>query len=127
MLMWLLEAPGFTAVFQSKEDLRGKLMEIDEVPKDARLYFCNGKLWIRWEDAQDLSGPERDPLRIKVDKLDGDCSPLVIQVNTQTMCMIECTELDMLLAWVLQSHSHSRFVHHHRCKASWTAKLSFTA
>lgn len=59
-------APSFIAVFQSKEGLRGKLMEVDEVPKDARLYFWNGKLWVRWEDSQDLPGPERDPLRIKV-------------------------------------------------------------
>lgn len=59
-------APSFTAVFQSKEDLRGKLMEIDEVPKDARLYFWNGKSWIRWEDSQDLPGPETAPLRVKV-------------------------------------------------------------
>lgn len=62
-------APSFTAVFQSKEELRDKLMEIDEVPKDARLYFWNGKLWVRWEDSQDLPGPERDPLRIKVVRL----------------------------------------------------------
>lgn len=41
-------------------------MEIDEVPKDAQLHFWDGKLWIRWEDSQDLPGPERDPLRIKV-------------------------------------------------------------
>lgn len=59
-------APGFSAVFQSKEDLRGKLMECSDVPKDARLYFWNGKLWIRWGNSQDLPGPDRDPLRIKV-------------------------------------------------------------
>ena len=59
-------APGFRTTWLSKEDLREQLMEIDDVPKDGRLYFWDGELWLRWEALDDLPGPEQDPLRIKV-------------------------------------------------------------
>ncbi len=59
-------APGFRATWQSKVDLKEKLMSIDDVPKDCKLYFWDGQLWLRWEDLDDLPGSEHDPLRIKV-------------------------------------------------------------
>lgn len=59
-------APGFRTTWHTKEDLREQLMEIDDVPKDGRLYFWDGELWLRWEALDDLPGPEQDPLRIKV-------------------------------------------------------------
>ena len=59
-------APGFRTTWHSKEDLREQLMEIDDVPKDGRLYFWDGELWLRWEAHDDLPGPEEDPVRIKV-------------------------------------------------------------
>ncbi len=59
-------APGFRATWQSKDDLKEKLMSIDDVPKDCKLHFWDGQLWLRWEDQNDLPGSEHDPLRIKV-------------------------------------------------------------
>jgi len=59
-------APGFRTTWQSKADLKEKLMSIDDVPKDCKLYFWDGQLWLRWEDLDDLPGSEHDPLRIKV-------------------------------------------------------------
>ena len=59
-------APGFRASWQSKEDLSKQLMQISDVPKSGRLYFWDGQLWLRWDDPDDLPGPEADPLRIKV-------------------------------------------------------------
>ncbi|KAL3135509.1 hypothetical protein ABBQ38_005989 [Trebouxia sp. C0009 RCD-2024] len=59
-------APGFRTTWHSKVDLREQLMEIDDVPKDGRLYFWDGELWLRWEALDDLPGTEQDPLRIKV-------------------------------------------------------------
>ena len=47
-------------------NLKETLMSIDEVPKDSKLYFWDGQLWLRWEDDNELPGSERDPLRIKV-------------------------------------------------------------
>ena len=44
-------------------------MSIDDVPKDCKLYFWDGQLWLRWEDLDDLPGSEHDPLRIKVVRL----------------------------------------------------------
>lgn len=62
-------APGFRASWQSKADLKETLMSIDDVPKDCKLYFWDGQLWLRWEDLDDLPGSEHDPLRIKVVRL----------------------------------------------------------
>ncbi|KAL3148761.1 hypothetical protein ABBQ38_014172 [Trebouxia sp. C0009 RCD-2024] len=59
-------APGFRAVWLSKDHLRDQLMQRGDVPKDAKLYFWDGELWLSWEDPDDLPGPESDPLRIKV-------------------------------------------------------------
>lgn len=59
-------APGFWAIWQSKADLKETLMSIDEVPKDSKLYFWDGQLWLRWEEEDELPGPEPDPLRIQV-------------------------------------------------------------
>jgi len=59
-------APGFWAIWQSKADLKETLMSINDVPKDSKLYFWDGQLWLRWEDEDELPGPEHDPLRIKV-------------------------------------------------------------
>ncbi|KAL3131377.1 hypothetical protein ABBQ38_007692 [Trebouxia sp. C0009 RCD-2024] len=59
-------APGFRAVWQSKDHLREQLMQRGDVPKDAKLYFWDGQLWLSWEDPDDLPGPKSDPLRIKV-------------------------------------------------------------
>ncbi|KAL0042934.1 hypothetical protein WJX79_004298 [Trebouxia sp. C0005] len=59
-------APGFRATWQSKDDLRQQVMKISDVPKNGKLYFWDGQLWLRWEDPDDLPGPEGDPLRIKI-------------------------------------------------------------
>ena len=59
-------APRFRTTWQSKADLEEKLLSIDDVPKDCKLYFWDGQLWLRWEDLDDLPGSEHDPLRIKV-------------------------------------------------------------
>ena len=59
-------APGFRASWQTKEDLRQQLLKISDVPRNAKLYFWDGQLWLRWDDPDDLPGPEGDPLRIKV-------------------------------------------------------------
>lgn len=59
-------APGFRATWQSKDDLRQQVMTISDVPKNGKLYFWDGQLWLRWEDPDDLPGPEGDPLRIKI-------------------------------------------------------------
>ncbi len=59
-------APGFRAAWQSKEDLRQQLMKMSDVPISGKLYFWDGQLWLRWDDPDDLPGPEADPLRIKV-------------------------------------------------------------
>ncbi|KAL3131382.1 hypothetical protein ABBQ38_007697 [Trebouxia sp. C0009 RCD-2024] len=59
-------APGFRAVWLSKDHLRDQLMQRGDVPKDAKLYFWDGELWLSWENPDDLPGPESDPLRIKV-------------------------------------------------------------
>ena len=59
-------APGFRATWQSKDDLRQQVMNISDVPKNGKLYFWDGQLWLRWDDPDDLPGPEGDPLRIKI-------------------------------------------------------------
>ena len=59
-------APGFRATWQSKDDLRQQIMKIDDVPNHGKLYFWDGHLWLRWEDPDDLPGPEGDPMRIKI-------------------------------------------------------------
>jgi hypothetical protein len=56
----------FWATWQSKDDLKEKMMSIDGVPKDCKLYLWKGQLWLRWEELDDLPGLEYDPLRIKV-------------------------------------------------------------
>ena len=40
-------APGSRTTWHSKEALQEQLMEIDDVPKDGRLYFWDGELWLR--------------------------------------------------------------------------------
>ena len=57
-------APGFRATWQSKDDLR-QLLKMSDVP-NGKLYFWDGELWLRWDDPDDLPGPEGDPLRIKI-------------------------------------------------------------
>ena len=59
-------APGFRATWQSKDDLRQQVLKINDVPKNGKLYFWDGQLWLRWDDPDDLPGPEGDPLRIKI-------------------------------------------------------------
>ncbi len=59
-------APGFRASWQSKAELKQRVLAKKNVPKDAELYFWDGQLWLEWEDPTDLPGPEDDPLRIKV-------------------------------------------------------------
>jgi len=59
-------SPVFRATWQSKDDLKEKMMSIDGVPKDCKLYLWKGQLWLRWEELDDLPGLEYDPLRIKV-------------------------------------------------------------
>ena len=59
-LMWVLEH------LASKEDLQEQMTEIHDVPKNWRLYFWYGELWLGWKALDDLLGPEEDPLRIKV-------------------------------------------------------------
>lgn len=59
-------APGFRATWQSKDDLRQQVMRISDVPTNGKLYFWDGQLWLRWDDPDDLPGPEEDPLRIKI-------------------------------------------------------------
>ena len=59
-------APGFTAVWQSKEQLRGQVMQRGDVPENSQLCFWNGQVWLSWAEPDDLPGPEGDPLRIKV-------------------------------------------------------------
>ncbi len=59
-------APGFRATWQSKADLKEKLLSTDSVPKGCKLYFWDGLLWLAWDDPDDLPGSEQDPLRIKV-------------------------------------------------------------
>lgn len=58
-------APGFRATWQSKDDLRQQVLKMSDVPK-GKLYFWDGELWLRWDDPDDLPGPEGDPLRIKI-------------------------------------------------------------
>ncbi|KAL0052530.1 hypothetical protein WJX82_003467 [Trebouxia sp. C0006] len=41
-------------------------MNISDVPNNGKLYFWDGQLWLRWDDPDDLPGPEGDPLRIKI-------------------------------------------------------------
>ncbi|DBA86957.1 TPA: hypothetical protein ACH3X2_000350 [Trebouxia sp. C0005] len=59
-------APGFRATWQSKDDLRQQVLSISDVPNNGKLYFWDGQLWLRWDDPDDLPGPEGDPLRIKI-------------------------------------------------------------
>ena len=59
-------APGFRTTWQSKDDLRQQVMKISDVPNNGKLYFWDGQLWLRWDDPDDLPGPEGDPLRIKI-------------------------------------------------------------
>ncbi len=61
-----LAAPGFRAIWQSKAELKQRVLAKKNIPKDAELYFWDGQLWLEWEDPADLPGPEEDPLRIKV-------------------------------------------------------------
>ena len=37
-------APGFRATWQSKADLKEKLLSIDDMPKGCKLYFWDGLL-----------------------------------------------------------------------------------
>ena len=59
-------APGSRVTWQSKADLKEKLLSRDSVPKGCTLYFWDGLLWLAWDDLDDLPGSEQDPLRIKV-------------------------------------------------------------
>lgn len=59
-------APGFGATWQSKDDLRQQLLHMSDVPKNGKLYFWDGQLWLRWDDPNELPGLEGDPLRIKI-------------------------------------------------------------
>ena len=81
-------APGFRATWQSKHDLRQQVMKLSDVPNNGKLYFWDGQLWLRWDDPDDLPGPERDPLRIKI----------VCPQNAGTLlsswgCSQECTQI----------------------------------
>ena len=67
-------APGFRATWQSKDDLRQQVMNISDVPKNGKLYFWDGQLWLRWDDPDDLPGPEGDPLRIKIVSPENTCT-----------------------------------------------------
>lgn len=60
------EAPGFRATWQSKDHLKQQVMQIDDVPSNAKLQFWDGEAWVSWDSSVDLPGPEGDPLRIKV-------------------------------------------------------------
>ena len=59
-------APGFRTTWQSKDDLRQQVIKMSDVPNNGKLYFWDGELWLRWDDPDDLPGPEGDPLRIKI-------------------------------------------------------------
>ncbi|DBB02901.1 TPA: hypothetical protein ACH3X1_013504 [Trebouxia sp. C0004] len=59
-------APGFRATWQSKADLTQQVLKMSDVPNHGKLYFWDGELWLRWDDPDDLPGPEGDPLRIKI-------------------------------------------------------------
>ena len=59
-------APAFRAIWQSKEDLRKKVLSKDGVPKDCQLYFWDDQFWLGGGEEDDLLGPEHNPLRIKV-------------------------------------------------------------
>lgn len=114
------EAPGFRTTWHSKEDLREQLMEIDDVPKDGRLYFWDGELWLRWEALDDLPGPEEDPLRIMVVRPQNAgtllCPGLIhlsacahkISINTRFLWQVRLQVLNLRLvaylpdAWQLQ-------------------------
>ena len=59
-------APGFRATWQSKDRLKQQGLERSDVPTNGTLDFWDGQLWIMWDDADDLPGPDRDPLRIRI-------------------------------------------------------------
>ena len=41
-------------------------MKMSDVPKNRKLFFWDGQLWLRWDDFDDLPGPEGEQLRIKI-------------------------------------------------------------
>ena len=59
-------APGFRATWQSKNDLKQQVLERTDVPKNGTLEFCDHDLWLKWDDSDDLPGPDGDPLRIRI-------------------------------------------------------------
>ena len=50
-------APDFGATWQSKDNLRQQIIKMSDVPANAKLYFWDGQLWLRWDDPDDLPGP----------------------------------------------------------------------
>ena len=73
-------APGFRATWQSKDDLRQQVMKISDVPKNGKLYFWDGQLWLRWDDPDDLPGPEEDPTTHQ-DHLSTDCRYIAVHLG----------------------------------------------
>ena len=59
-------APSFRATWQSKDDLKRQVLQRPGVPNNCMLEFWDGQLWLEWNEADDLPGPDRDPLRIRI-------------------------------------------------------------
>lgn len=69
-------APGFRATWQSKADLKRQVLERSDVPNNGTLEFWDVELWLKWDDPDDLPGPEGDPLRIRIGCPQGASMPL---------------------------------------------------
>ena len=59
-------APGFRATWQSKGDLKQQVVDRCDAPNNGTLEFWDGDLWLKWDEPDDLPGPEKDPLRIRI-------------------------------------------------------------
>ena len=91
-------APGFRATWHSPDDLRQQVLKISDVPNNGKLYFWDGELWLRWDDPDDLPGPEGDPLRIKI----------VCPVNTGILLSFCACRADSRYAYACFTPKHIR-------------------